>query len=140
MQQDIRWIQRYINYCKAFKELEEAVQSASRRELNKLEKQGLIQGFEYTHELAWNVMKDFLDEQGISGLMGSKDSTRAAFKAGLISSGETWMDMIVSRNLSSHTYNEDLAEKIVHAIITLYYPLFKDFMLTMAGAQESGSL
>ena len=117
---DIRWIQRFNNFIKAFSQLKEAVELAQQRPLSKLEAQGLIQAFEYTHELAWNTLKDFLESRGIRNLYGSKDATREAFKTGLIENGEIWMDMINSRNLTSHTYNEATAAKIVSAILDAY--------------------
>ena len=101
--QDIRWIQRYNHFSQAFAQLERAVELSNQRPLTELEEQGMIQAFEYTHELAWNVLKDFLENQGLRNLYGSKDSTREAFKRGLIENGEVWMDMIISRNLSSYT-------------------------------------
>ncbi len=94
---------------------------AQQRPLSKLEEQGLIQAFEFTHELAWNTLKDFLSSRGVQNLYGSKDATRAAFKAGLIENSETWMDMIQSRNLTSHTYNEATAAQIASAIRNAYY-------------------
>ena len=93
---------------------------ARQRQLSKLEAQGLIQGFEYTRESAWNTLKDFLEERGVQNLYGSRDTTRAAFRTGLIENGETWMAMIQSRNTTSHTYNEDTASQIVAAILDTY--------------------
>lgn len=127
MEQDIRWIQRFNNYLKAFREMADGINITKSRELSKLEKQGLIQGFEYTHELAWNILKDYLTEKGIIGLIGSKDCTREAFKNGLIGDGEIWMDMIQSRNLTSHTYDEELADKVYNSIVEKYYPRFIEF-------------
>jgi len=123
--QDVRWIQRYKHFVRAFTQLEQAVALSHSRSLSELEKQGLIQAFENTHELAWNTLKDFLEERGVRKLYGSKDSTREAFKQGLIEAGEIWMDMITSRNLSSHTYNQDLADEIVRKIIERYFAEFK---------------
>jgi nucleotidyltransferase substrate binding protein (TIGR01987 family) len=122
--QDIRWKQRYKHFFQAFSQLEKAVHLARQRPLSDLEEQGLIQSFEYTHELAWNVLKDFLEDQGLKNLYASKDSTREAFKRGLIEDGEVWMDMIKSRNLSSHTYNQDVAREIATKIIENYVPEF----------------
>ncbi len=122
---DIRWIQRANNFDKAFSQLKEAVELARSRQLSRLEAQGLIQGFEYTHELGWNTLKDFLEEQGTRNLYGSRDTARAAFKAGLIENGEVWMDMIQSRNLTTHTYNESTAAQIVKAILDVYFAEFK---------------
>jgi len=122
---DIRWKQRFDNYCKAFAELKEGTEQAHQRTLNKLEQQGLIQGFEYTHELAWNLLKDYLEFQGHVGLIGSRDTTREAFKRGLIDDGETWMEMIKSRNLTSHAYDTDTAKTVYTAIVTRYFPQFQ---------------
>lgn len=124
-QQTKRWIQRADNFGKALAQLQAAVELAGVRALSRLEAQGLIQGFEYTHELAWNTLRDFLREQGVEGLYGSRDTTRAAFKAGLLKTGENWMDMIRSRNLTSHTYNEDTARQIVRAVLDSYFAEFQ---------------
>lgn len=123
--QDIRWKQRFDNYLKAFQTLVEAVELARTRELSKLEQQGLIQGFEFTHELAWNVLKDYLEEQGFVSIIGSKNATRGAFKNGLIADGDAWMDMIKARNLTSHTYNTEIAQSIVKNILERFYPAFE---------------
>lgn len=125
--EDIRWKQRFNNFIRAYRGLDDAVQLHHARGLSKLEQQGLIQGFEFTHELAWNVLKDYLQEQGVTGLMGSKDSSRAAFKLGLIEDGETWMEMIKSRNLSLQSYDEQVTEDILTAIIQQFLPSFNQF-------------
>lgn len=83
--------------------LNEASDLSRERALTELEQQGLIQSFDFTHELAWKVMKDYFYHQGNNEIYGSRDATRAAFKAGLISNGKEWMKMIVSRNQTSHT-------------------------------------
>ena len=119
--QDIRWIQRFDNYKRALAQLTKFMVRPS---LNELEEQGLIQSFEYTHELAWKVQKDFLELQGISDLFDSRNVARAAFRTGLIENGELWMKMIESRNLTSHTYNEDVTQKIIQAVKSAYYDEF----------------
>ena len=129
--QDIRWQQRFANYKKALAQLKNAVELSKQRALSQLEKQGVIQAFEFTHELAWNVLKDYLEDQGMQNINGSKDTTRAAFKVALIVSGEQWMAMIQSRNLSSHTYNEHTAEQLVDAILSVYFPLFEALQTEM---------
>ena len=103
-QADIRWIRRFQNYGRVMARLSEAVALSRQRELSELEEQGLIHTFESTHELAWNVLKDYLEAQGFAELIGSKNATRQAFKNGLLEDGEAWMDMIRARNLTSHTY------------------------------------
>jgi nucleotidyltransferase substrate binding protein (TIGR01987 family) len=131
VQQDIRWQQRFTNYKKALLQLEEAVLLYQQRALSRLEKQGLIQAFEFTHELAWNVLKDFLQDQGDQSIKGSKDTIRAAFKAELIQNGEYWMETILARNSSSHTYDENTAEHLVVQIIERYFPLFEELKIEM---------
>ncbi len=128
---DIRWIQRFNNFNKAFSQFKEAVELREERELSKLEEQGLIQAFEYTHELAWNTLKDFLEARGAPKIYGSRDATKEAFKAGLIENGEIWMDMIISRNRTTHTYNEKAITKIVSILTSVYFDEFLDFRTRM---------
>lgn len=99
--------------------------------LNEIIKEGLIQRFEYTHELAWNVMKDYAIYQGNSAIGGSRDATREAFKLQLFTDGHVWMDMIKSRNETSHTYNKELADEIYEKILNQYYPAFLEFKSIM---------
>ncbi|MEQ1534141.1 MAG: nucleotidyltransferase substrate binding protein [Sideroxydans sp.] len=122
--QDIRWEQRFENYLNAYKTLHEAVMLSQQRALSALEQQGLIQSFEFTHELAWNVLKDYLQNKGFVDLIGSRDATRTAFKNGLIEQGDDWMKMIVARNLTSHTYNQPIAQAVVKDILEKFYPAF----------------
>ena len=98
--QDVRWCQRSSNYRRALARLGEAVDLSGQRTLSDLERQGLIQAFEFTHELSWKTLKDFLASRGIEELYGSRDTTREAFAQGLITDGEAWMEMIRHRNLS----------------------------------------
>ncbi len=136
MAEDIRWMQRFDNYLRALQTLRRGVELAATRELSELEQQGLVQGFEFTHELAWNVLKDYLQDAGVAGIVGSKGATREAFKNGLIADGEAWMEMIRARNLSSHTYNQETAEAIVQAVLTRFFPAFEQFASTFAALAE----
>ena len=126
--QDIRWKQRFANFERALFQLTRFIE---RGELNEFEEQGLIQAFEYTHELSWNVMKDFLTYEGFSNIYGSKAATREAYNKGIIQNGEVWMEMIESRNQTVHTYNENVAGVISTKIYEKYYPLFFDFHVKM---------
>ena len=121
---DVRWLQRLENYGKALAALTRAVGMARRRQLSELEEQGLIQAFEFTHELSWLLLKDYLADQGLSGISGSRDAVREAVLRGLVSAGTetTWMAMIRSRNLTSHTYNPELAREIAGLIERDYAP------------------
>jgi nucleotidyltransferase substrate binding protein (TIGR01987 family) len=136
MEKDIRWKQRLHNYKKALALLTSAVQAASTRNLSDLEKQGMIQCFEFTFEIAWNVMKDYFEEQGIIGIIGSKNAVRHAFNNDLIEDGQAWMDMIKDRNLSSHTYDEETANDLVAAIIKTYYSQFMEFEKKMISLER----
>lgn len=134
MEQEVRWEQRFSNFVKALKKLsqavnyiEQSVESDKKEVLNEIIKEGLIQRFEYTHELAWNVMKDYAYYQGDASVGGSRDATREAFQLKLVSDGKVWMDMIASRNKTSHTYNEDTADEIFSKILKDYYPAFLEF-------------
>ncbi|MDL2319819.1 nucleotidyltransferase substrate binding protein [Alistipes sp. OttesenSCG-928-B03] len=144
--QDIRWKQRFSNYKKAYKKFCIAVDlfySGIEDQIAELEdededmtdlmKEGLIQRFEYTHELAWNVMKDYAEYQGYTDIKGSRDATRQAFKMGLIEGADVWMDMIQSRNSTSHMYDEETADEIYDAIVNDYYLAFDNFQTKMEG-------
>ncbi len=134
---DIRWEQRFANYKKALEQLNFAVALSEERTLSDLEKQGLIQAFEFTHELAWNVIKDYFEYQGNSGITGSRDASREAFNKGLIIDGNGWMEMIQSRNQSSHTYNPETADDIVEKIRKSYSMLFNIFKSKMDELRSS---
>jgi nucleotidyltransferase substrate binding protein (TIGR01987 family) len=131
MDEDIRWKQRFNNYKKALSHLNAAVDAAKTRTLSDLEQQGLVKAFEFTFELAWNVMKDFLTTQGITGIIGSRDSVRFAFKEELIGAGEIWMHMIDDRNHSSHIYDESTKESLVKHIVEAYRGEFTAFAAKM---------
>lgn len=130
---DIRWIQRFDNFDKAVKQLTKFIEKG---DLSELEQQGLIQSFEYNYELAWNTIKDFYENQGETGIQGSRDAIRMAFKRGLIINGETWMKMIKSRVLTSHTYNEKIADEITIDILNIYYPEFLKLQKIFIGLKE----
>lgn len=136
MSQDIRWQQRFANYRKALAQLTAATELAAQRPLSDLEKQGLIQAFEYTHELAWNCLKDFLTHRGQQNIYDSRDATRKAFELGLIGEGAVWMDMIASRNRTSHTYNQATADAIASAITQQYQPQFLALADKLQALQE----
>ena len=151
MEQDIRWEQRFSNFVKALHKLTQAVDYINQNFidsdesddddlgniLNEIIKEGLIQRFEYTHELAWNVMKDYASYQGNTNVGGSRDATREAFQLQLISDAKNWMEMIGSRNKTSHTYNEETADEIYSKILNDYYPAFLEFQKIIE-AKRSG--
>uniref|UniRef100_A0A7C3E3J1 Nucleotidyltransferase n=1 Tax=Gracilinema caldarium TaxID=215591 RepID=A0A7C3E3J1_9SPIR len=124
MTADIRWLQRFNNYKKALTQLNNAVELSKVRELSLLEKQGLIQAFEFTHELAWNMLKDYLEYQGNLEIRGSRDAIREAFKVGLIEDGMEWMETIRARNVTSHAYDEEFVQNALELIVNQFSALF----------------
>ena len=117
-----RWIQRFDNYKRAQSQLDAAVQLLRQRDLSNLEKQGVIQAFEFTWELAWNLLKDYLTWQGETEITGARDAIRESFKRGLIEEGQIWMAMLQDRYRTSHTYNESTMREILASIDTSYQP------------------
>ena len=135
---DIRWTQRLVNFRRALATLQRAIGLAQSRPLSELEELGLIQAFEFTHELSWLLLKDFLVDQGVAGISGSRDAVREAVVRQLLPQGDetVWMAMIRSRNLTSHTYNPAVAREIADLIVDRYGPVFQqlaDLMQQRAG-------
>lgn len=126
---DIRWKQRFENYNRALSQLEKAVMDV--KNPSDLEKEGTIQRFEFTHELAWKVMKDYLEYEGITGIVGSRSAVKEAFNKGLITDGEVWMNMLESRNKTVHTYQQEILEEEYLKIVDDYYPLLQAFSQKM---------
>lgn len=120
---DIRWKQRFENYQSALRELSEFIDLG---ELSKYEEQGLVKAFEYTYELAWKTLKDFLEYQGVEEIVGSRDAFRNAFKLDIVQDGHLWMNMIESRNKTAHTYNKKTAEEIADDVRERFYPAFRE--------------
>lgn len=119
--QDIRWKQRFDNYRKAFMQLTEFI---TKGPLNKFEVQGLIQCFEYTFELGWKTIKDYLEQEGLD-VNTPRTAIQTAFQSQLIMDGHTWIDMLEKRNLMAHTYNEKYAEEAEQLIRERYYLVLK---------------
>ena len=131
VEKDIRWIQRFNNYRRALEKFNQAVDIISNKmewgeEIDDLLEEGLIQRFEYTHELAWKVMKDYAKYQGYTNIQGARDAFRKAFEMGIIEN-EAWMESINDRNLTSHNYDDETVAEILKAIIDTYALLFNDF-------------
>lgn len=140
IQQDIRWLQRFSNYRKAMSKLRQAVEIVSTQmeftdAIDELLQEGLIQRFEYTHELAWKVMKDYAEYQGFTEIRGLRDAMRKALEMELITD-KRWMETIQDRNLTSHNYDDDIAEEIYKNIVNIYYPLFCQFEKKMQSIAE----
>ena len=122
--QDTRWIQRFNNYEKVVARMEALASESSKRELNEVKQEALIQRFEYTQELAWLVIKDSYESLGETGMQGSRDAFQLAFRRGLIQNGTSFMESIEGRNEAAHTYNEEIARKLYRDILEKYLGAF----------------
>ncbi len=123
---EIRWKQRFVNFKKAFLQLKSAINRVD--ELDDLAKEGMVQRFEYTYELAWKTIKDFIESKGEAEKY-QKDVLKKAFQLDIIDNGEIWLEMLSKRNLMAHTYNETTFKEVVTDIITKFYPEIEKLIL-----------
>lgn len=119
---EIRWKQRFENFEKALFQLDEFIAQPI---LNKFEKQGLIQCFEYTFELAWKTLKDYLEAQGFD-VKTPRQTIQQAFQSEIINNGHAWIDALEKRNLLAHTYSEENANQAELLIKETYYYFLKE--------------
>jgi nucleotidyltransferase substrate binding protein (TIGR01987 family) len=127
--ENIRWLQRFENFEKAFRLLSDALTKGV-RELSDLEKEGVVQRFEYTFELAWKTLKDYLEYDGvIIDVSTPRSVIKKAFAAGIVKDGQAWIDMLESRNVMSHTYDEEVFEKSITEISENYFAVIKELYI-----------
>jgi nucleotidyltransferase substrate binding protein (TIGR01987 family) len=127
-----RWLYRFDNFKRAFALLGEAIYTMQERKVSQLEQEGIIQRFEYTWELTWKVLRDYLEYRGvILETITPAEVIKAALAANLIKNGEVWMDALDARNKMSHTYNFKKFEKIIIDIEKNYYPELESINLKM---------
>ena len=122
---DIRWKQRYHNFSKSFRLLDDALENDI-EDFNDLESMGVIQAFEMSFELAWKTLKDFLEYQGYD-VKSPRGTIREAFKQGYLPSAETWLQCLEDRNATSHAYDEEMAVQVLEVIRDDYHPMLKAF-------------
>ncbi len=127
-----RWEQRYESYKKALSRLTTIVNESKKRPLNEFEQDSIIQRFEFTHELAWKLMKSYAEYQGELGITGSRDAIRWACNNHLAEDGQVWFDMLRSRNETSHDYDELLASETIDKIVNSYYHVLLAFEQVIA--------
>lgn len=123
---NIRWRQRLATFQRALGRLEEVVHLQSQRQLSPLEKDGMIQRFEYTQELAWKVLKNYIEYQGGERLAGSRDTIRQAFALGIITNADPWFDMLESRNEISNVYDENIENNLLDKITMTYLSIMRE--------------
>ena len=118
MSKEIRWQQRFDNFSRAYSQLSTVVERVA--SLSDLEKEGMIQRFEYTFELAWKTLKDYLASQAVEASF-PREVIKQGFHYDLIDNGEIWMDMLTKRNVLAHTYNEENFRQAVDLIVHQYF-------------------
>jgi nucleotidyltransferase substrate binding protein (TIGR01987 family) len=123
---DVRWKQRFINFEKSYKLLNQYINQPIETEL---ERAGIIQFFEISFELSWKLMKDYLEAQELS-VKSPRETIKQAYQIGLIDDGHVWIDALSDRNLTVYTYDEDMAKKMVSDIIKVYFPELKNCMIS----------
>lgn len=129
---ETRWQQRFENFERAFLLLRSALDQKSLNEFSDLEKEGIIQRFEYTYELAWKTLKDYLEYTGITlEQITPRNVIKQAYAANIIKDGQAWIEMLEHRNLMSHTYNQKTFEKAVAAISNNYLVILDDVYLLL---------
>ncbi|MBQ9641391.1 MAG: nucleotidyltransferase substrate binding protein [Bacteroidaceae bacterium] len=137
MEQDVRWLQRFDNLEKACNRILEITEGDRQcMELSELEREGLIQRFEYSYELAWKTMQDFLRYLGYDYQAGPNATIRLALEVGIIERAEEWRDMAAARITTSHTYNEDDATEVAERIYDTYSFLLKDLVRYLQHQRE----
>lgn len=137
MTEDIRWKQRFSNFERGLALLAEALESGPGG-LSALEKEGVVQRFEYTFELAWKTVKDFLEAGGLVIVpLTPRQVLKEAFASRLLDDGQVWIDMLDHRNLLSHTYNAAVFEQAVEAIASRYLPALAQLQETLAAGDAT---
>jgi nucleotidyltransferase substrate binding protein (TIGR01987 family) len=120
---DIRWKQRFANFENAYIVFRRALERHEAEPCDEIIQMGLVQAFEFTYELAWNTIKNYLENEGFGEFQGSKQVIRAAFQAKLIDDAEQWMEAVKKRNLTSHTYNSLVLDEGIDFITKTFSPL-----------------
>jgi nucleotidyltransferase substrate binding protein (TIGR01987 family) len=121
MNLDIRWKQRFQNLEKAYLFLERATKQKS---FSELEAAGLVQCFEFTFELTWKTLKDYLTDQAFD-VQSPRETIKQAFQSNYLKDGHIWMEMLEQRNLLTHTYNEEQAKAATKLICDSYFPAIR---------------
>ncbi|HYD21416.1 MAG TPA: nucleotidyltransferase substrate binding protein [Flavipsychrobacter sp.] len=139
MSEDIRWEQRFSNFRKALAKLEVVAHDMEFEALSELEKEGLIQRFEYTFELAWKTLQDLLEHKGYKDIAGPNPVLAQALKDGYITDEKGWRNMKRSRELTSHTYNNQTADEIAKSVMDTYYTLLVQLAKRLEEERRDGS-
>lgn len=121
MKQDIRWKQRFQNLQKARARFLEALEGIAKEPENHLYQIALIGAFQFTFELAWKTIKDFLVHNGVEVSL-PREVLKQAFHHKVIQDGQVWIEMLEDRNLMAHVYQEPAARQAGDSIRKRYAP------------------
>lgn len=127
--QDIRWKQRFQNYEKAFKRLSRAIEVVKSAPDDDLLQSGLVQTYEYTFELAWKTLKDYLTLEGFE-VRSPRETIRQGFQSGYIMNGEDWLQALADRNLTTYIYDDEIIARVLSGIFERYFFLLQDFYIS----------
>lgn len=122
---ELRWEQRFQNFSRSFLLLEKGTELDHP---SVIERAGMIQFFEVAFEQSWKVLKDFLEEEGFI-VKSPRDAIKTAFQYGFIENADIWLEALKDRNLTTHTYDEETAEKVENNIKQRYYPILKSLYI-----------
>lgn len=133
---DLRWKLRFENYERAYLSLLESQKALEEDKKNSFIQDSLIQRYEYTIELAWKTMKDYLEEQGFIDVSSPKSTVRKAFQEGMVQDGSAWINALDDRNRTSHAYEEKIADEVTEAICERHIPIFRDLFFYLKGEMD----
>lgn len=125
---EARWRERFRDYKKAMNRMQEALKKEN---FSELEKDGVVQRFEFTFELAWKTLKDYLEDQGFADISSPKKAIQKSFESGLIADGNVWIEMQEDRNKMSHMYSQSDSEKIFENIKDKYAKALNDLIIAL---------
>ncbi len=134
---DIRWLQRFENFSRAYGLLRSALEERELDDFSDLEQEGIIQRFEYTYELSWKTMKDYLEHEGVViSPVTPRNVIKEAFAARIVEHGQVWVDMMLHRNLLSHTYDQKKFREVLEAVKFKYLVAFAELESWFSGKAE----
>ncbi len=126
MNNEIRWKQRFENFSNAYATFNRVIKAYEANENDEIVQMALVQSYEFTIELAWKTLKDYLENEGYDEVKNAKQTIRQAFQAELLHNAEAWMEAVEMRNKTSHVYNKAILKELVIFVDTQFYPMVSD--------------
>jgi nucleotidyltransferase substrate binding protein (TIGR01987 family) len=120
-----KYVAKFTNFQNALQRLKEAVKELNQLNASEVIRDGVIQRFEFTYELAWKTTKVYLEDIGIVEVNSPKAVIKEAYVQKLLGDEKNWLLMLKDRNMTSHMYKEEMAEEIAGRISNLYIKEFE---------------